>query len=66
MKIKKDIVDEYAKPISNKYINPEKERKVLQLPANITKTDLGQKFEEKSSKSQKKIIGKTVKKFNLM
>ena len=56
MKIKKDIIDEYAQPISNKYINQEKEKKVLQMPVGITKADLGPKFEEKSTKSQKKII----------
>ena len=56
MKIKKDIIDEYAQPISNKFINQEKDKKILQLPIGITKADLGQKFEEKSTKSQKKVV----------
>ena len=66
MKFKKDIVDEYVHPISNKFINQEKEKRILQIPAGLTKADLGPKFEGKSDKSKRKIINKTIKKFNFL
>ena len=42
------------------------EKRLTQIPLGLAKVDLGRKFEEKSNKSQRRMINKTVKKINLM
>lgn len=63
MKIKKDIFDEYVHPISNNYLNPEKEKKIYCMPYDLTKEDLGRKFEEKSNNSKRRSLNKAINKF---